>query len=291
METFFKHCPSCNCIMEYKQKYSLNYSIKQNKLCRQCSAKNAASIFPDRGWKKLNDDVKSGKKPNGFKDKTHNKDAKLKMSLADKSYTKTINFKKTMSNVTSGKNNGMYGKSFYDSWVDKYGEKIADLKLIEYKAKQSVNSSGKNNGMYGKLSPIGSGNGWSGWYKGWFFRSLLELSYMINVIERFNLEWKNAENKKYTVEYFNDDVCRTYRADFIVEDKYMVEVKPKKLHNSYSVILKMEAAKLWCIKNNFVYKLTSCPKLSDNEILNLIEDKKIILTNRYKTKFDEQFKK
>jgi len=51
--------------------------------------------------------------------------------------------------------------------------------------------------MYGKPAPIGSGNGWSGWYKGWYFRSLLELSFMINVIERFKMSWQNAETKKH----------------------------------------------------------------------------------------------
>lgn len=34
-----------------------------------------------------------------------------------------------------GKNNPMYGKSFYDIWVIKYGKDIADIKLEEYKNK------------------------------------------------------------------------------------------------------------------------------------------------------------
>ncbi|MBR4316812.1 MAG: hypothetical protein IKP65_07630 [Alphaproteobacteria bacterium] len=44
--------------------------------------------------------------------------------------------------------------------------------MIELKKKYSEKSKGKNNPMYGKPAPKGSGNGVSGWYKGWFFRSL-----------------------------------------------------------------------------------------------------------------------
>ena len=46
--------------------------------------------------------------------------------------------------------------------------------------------------MYGRFSPRGSGNGWSGWYKEWYFRSLLELSYMINET-KFNMGyWRKS---------------------------------------------------------------------------------------------------
>ena len=82
--------------------------------------------------------------------------------------------------------------------------------------------------MYGKPAPIGSGNGWSGWYKGWYFRSLLELSFMINVIERFNMPWISAENQTYKISYVDTNLKqRNYYADFIIDNKYIVECKPK----------------------------------------------------------------
>ena len=46
-------------------------------------------------------------------------------------------------------------------------------------------SKGKNNPMYGKPSPQGSGNGWSGWYKGIYFRSLLYSSFMSSIDNLF----------------------------------------------------------------------------------------------------------
>ncbi len=291
METFYKNCPLCTSKMEYKTKSTLNYSIKHNKLCRSCSAKNAAKKYPDRGWTKLNEKVKSGERLNGFANKTHSDKTKLKMSQADKSYTQTKEFRQTMSNVTSGENNPMYSKTVYDIWVKKYGKDIADIKEANRISKLSKAFSGENNPMYGKLSPFGSGNGWSGWYNGWFFRSILELSYMINVIERFNLKWESVENKQYQIKYIDyKETERTYAADFIIENKYMIEIKPKKLHNSKNVILKKEAANRWCKSHGFIYKLTECTRLTDNELVELIESNKIQLTNRYKLKYNEQFK-
>ena len=41
----------------------------------------------------------------------------------------------------------MFGKSFYDIWVEKYGIEIADNKMVEYKKKQSLNNSGELNNM------------------------------------------------------------------------------------------------------------------------------------------------
>lgn len=43
--------------------------------------------------------------------------------------------KNILSEKSKGKNNGMYGKSFYDMWVINYGIEIADIKLKEYKEK------------------------------------------------------------------------------------------------------------------------------------------------------------
>ena len=50
--------------------------------------------------------------------------------------------------------------------------------------------------MFGRPTPQGSGNGWKGWYKGWFFRSLKELSYVVNVLEPNGDIWESAENIK-----------------------------------------------------------------------------------------------
>jgi hypothetical protein len=66
----------------------------------------------------------------------------------------------------------------------------------------------------------------------------------------------------------------------------LVEIKPKKLHNSKIVKLKKEAAIKFCETLNLKYKLT-CPSklLSYSDIKNLIENKDLIFIERYSEKW------
>jgi len=142
--------------------------------------------------------------------------------------------------------------------------------------------------MFGKPSPQGSGNGWSGWYNGWFFKSLKELSFMINVIERFKFSWESGETKKYRVSYVDyKKTNRNYFSDFILNEKFMVEIKPKKLQNSINVKLKKEAAIKFCEKHGLTYKLLAPIKtLSYEDIKLLIQENKLEFIDRYKQKFE-----
>ena len=192
--------------------------------------------------------------------------------------------KKGVSNTNKsnfGNKNGMYGKSFYDIWVEKYGVDIANIKLQEHKIKLSKVTKGDQNGMYNKSPGIGSGNGISGWYKNWYFRSLNELSYMIYVIERFNLNWISAECKKYRVPYIDENNNqRTYVPDFIINDKYIIEIKPKALRSTKLNIIKFEAATQFY--NDLKFKVTSSPRIiKKEELLELIENNKLKLTKKW----------
>jgi len=192
----------------------------------------------------------------------------------------------------SGDKNPMHGKSFYDIWVEKHGKEEADIKLQDYKKNKSEQNSGENNPMYGKPAPIGSGNGWSGWYRGWYFRSLHELSYMINVIERFGISWESAEKKKWSVKYVDwDGVERNYFPDFILEGKYMVECKPKKLWESETVKRKKYAGVKKCKELELTYKIVSPRKLSDDEINILYNNGDIKFLDRYEKKYKDRLQK
>jgi len=283
-------CPSCGFELVYKSKYNRNAAEKLNKICQSCSSKKRCEKYGSN-IDIINQQVKNGERLNGFFGKNHTVETKTKIGAGDKSHTKTNKFREKISNVTKGEKNPMYGKNFYELWVIKYGKEIADIKLLEFKEKLSNASKGEKNPMYNKPIPKGSGNGWSGWYKKWFFRSLNELSYMINVIERFNLSWETAENKKYKIKYIGfDGQNRTHVCDFLIGKKYLVEIKPKKLINSKTVLLKSAAAIEFCKKNNLIYKITNSPKLTNEDIKQLVDDGHVKFIKKYQIKYNEKFK-
>ena len=163
-----------------------------------------------------------------------------------------INIKK----ANNGRKNGMYGKSVYDVWVEKYGKEEADRRRRDFGRKVSERTKGKNNPMYGKVPSNGSGAGISGWYKNWYFRSLRELSFMINVIEKECHEWKSAESSEFTIRYLDvNGVERTYHPDFVLDNKIIVEIKPEKLQLNENNQRKQDGAILWCATNGFEYKM------------------------------------
>ncbi len=290
MTTFIRKCPVCNCEISYTNKYNMLNAEKKHSKCKSCGIKNAIT---DEVKKKMSERFKGVNNPmygktgesNPFFGKQHTDETKQKIiKNRDYSIYKSDDFKQKISKSISGKNNPMFGKSVYSVWIEKYGKEIADNKLIEYKKKQSLNNSGEKNSMYGKPAPINSGNGICGWYKGWFFRSLLELSYMIYVIERFNLIWENGESEKYKISYTQDGISKNYFPDFVINGKYIVECKPKKLWITSKNLLKFEFAKKYCEENNYAFKVRDIPKLERPELLSLINSGLVELTNKWKNK-------
>ena len=277
---FQRNCPNCDSVINYKHKGSMINAHKKKSICSTCCSK----LF---GWNKLNADVSIGIRKNGFSEKTHTTETKTKLSasrILNENKYKTDSFRKKISESTEGNKNPMFGKTFYDVWMKKYGKIEADKRLIEH-GKNSARP-GKLNGMYGKPSPNGSGNGWSGWYKGWFFRSLKELYFMINVIEKDGLKWDSGEKGCYKVDWELNGVKRTYHSDFIIDNK-MIEIKPKKLWTSLLVKAKREAAEKWCEKNEMIYELIDSPAFNVNDIKPLIESGLVKFTNRYEKKYLE----
>lgn len=308
-------CPQCKKIVKHSKKYHCQRAIEENSVCRECQYKNIKTLScgTQRNCPECNKVLKyktqsncnksSGslcrsctqKKcigtKNPFYGKKHSADTKNKIrSIRQKNGNEpwqTKEYRDKMSKLTSGSYNPRFGKpNNYELWIQKYGKKEADRKLALYKMKKSISSGGKNNPMYGKPAPQGSGNGWKGWYKGWFFRSLKELSYMVNVIEKENFKWKSAESKELTIKYVNwDGSERTYRADFLLEDKYLIEIKPSRLKNSVIVNLKKKAAEAFCLDKGLIYKIEDCDPLSTETIKNLKETGLLKFTNKYESKF------
>jgi len=177
--------------------------------------------------------------------------------------------------------NEMNEKRSYSCSTDGLIEKFGEEKAIKINNSKALH--GEKNGMYGIPPPHGSGNGWCGWYNGIHFRSILELSFMIKM-NKENKVFKSAESKEFEIKYIKNGINRTYRPDFICDNK-IIEIKPKNLINTVDNKLKFEAANKKF--DNFVI-LTE----DDIERINLkdyIDNGEVILTDRYKKKYEEKY--
>lgn len=210
-----------------------------------------------------------------------------------------INAKLKMSIANTGENNAMYGnrdperlRGFIKhqkyckgkSFEEIYGED----KACEMKTKLSIASKGENNPMYGKPSPTGSGNGWSGWYKDEYFRSLMELSYIIYLNDN-NIKYESAEQKKYAVKYVDyKGTERNYFPDYYLTDSdTMIEVKPKNLLNSQDNLKKFEnTRKLYKFK---IVTEDNLILIKPKDLKPLIESGEVKLIDRYMNKFKEKY--
>lgn len=269
MSNLTRQCPQCGIILTYSNKSNYIAAKKLNGICRKCSNTN-------RNYSGSN---------NPFYGKKHTEEAKKKISkFASEERVYSDSFiklaKENLAKITNH-------RPVYDIWLEKYGKETADEKLQILKNKKSINNSGSKNPMYGKPSPEGSGNGWSGWYNQWFFRSLRELSYMINVIETEQLKWKSPQNIKIQYIDYSGNI-RNYFPDFIIDNR-MIEIKPAKLHNTPKVLAKKKAAEEFCINNNMIYELIDPPILSANQIKTMYLLGKINFLKKYEEKFKKLY--
>lgn len=267
-----RKCPICGNIIIHHSIYNKNSAEKKQTPCRSCSSKNRYKKYGSY-INIINAEVKSGKRKNGFQGKTHTSKTKKIISLNHlkniESY-KTPEFRNKMSEVTRGVKNPMYGKNVFNVWVKKYGIKEANRRDIERKKKWSLKSKGKNNPMYGKKSPMKSGKGVSGWYKEFYFRSLHELKFIL-ICERFKLKVRTSEHLRICYENY-DGTNRTYSPDFIVNDMFLTEIKPKRLQLTPLNKLKFNAAVKYCNENNLKFKVKDFGIVYQDQLDELIKN-------------------
>lgn len=190
--------------------------------------------------------------------------------------------KKKLSEAKLGENHPFFGKEQPE----------------EAKRKNSDSHKGPKNHFFGKKHteeaklkvsqankgriPVGSGGwGWSGWYKGWHFRSVGELRYVMEELDAKGLLWESAENNKYKVPYELGGVDKVHFADFLVEGKKLVEVKHKRLQNHPLVLLKKEAAIEFCHKNGFVYEMVDSIPVPYVKLQQLVDSGEVKLQERW----------
>lgn len=264
---FARKCPECKLDITYGSKGAYTNGIKKNSTCRACTSKRTGFIsrFATKG--------ENTGSINAFYGKKHTEISKKKISGRAKARELHPKFKEKIGNKANLIKGGVY-----EFWTAKYGKAIANQKLKALKKKHSQNNSGIGNPMYGKPCPGGAGYGWKGWYKGHFFRSLRELSFMIA-----NNDWKSAEHIRIEYEYNNS--ARTYRPDFILGTR-VIEIKPKKLHNTSLIQAKADAAKKHCASLGMTYELLDQEIVKFETLDNLVTNKEVIWHDRYKQRYE-----
>lgn len=130
-----------------------------------------------------------------------------------------------------------------------------------------------------------------GWYKGWFFRSLKELSYAVQ-LDKDKTPWRGAETADLTVEYVDIyGKTRKHYADFFVENKFIIEIKPTRHMRGKTVQLKADAMRAFCDKNKYIYMMISPRKIKTEDLQKLIDDKQVTFTDECNAKVKPYLKR
>jgi len=186
-----------------------------------------------------------------------------------------------------GSSNGMFGKTVLECMEAKYGIEEAKKRWTEQNKKKA--RYGSDNGQFGKPAPMGSGNGWSGWFSGFYFRSLLELSFIVQSIKN-GIEIKSAESNDYRIEYYDKNgKKRNYFPDYVIND-VIYEIKPYSLLNTGDNKPKFDAAKEKFGPEKFIILTEKeIDKLPDDVIKLMYINGEIKFTERYNKKFKERY--
>ncbi len=171
-----------------------------------------------------------------------------------------------------------------EKWQYLHGEDEGLRLWNEYTSDISKRCIGKGNPMYNIPSPNGAGQGRKGWYKDFYFRSLRELCYLLDLDEK-KIPWKTAESNKYSIKYKNyDGTDRTYRPNFLVNGNTLVEIKPKRLQKSPLIMLKTAAAIEFCKDKDLTYEIIDFP-ISKEKIQLALDNNLIKFARDYKERF------
>ncbi len=270
-DRWVRNCPECNCEIEYKSGVYMRDSERRGKKCKSCGIKEYCKIRDYNG------------ENNPFYGKKHTEKTREKFVEIAKNRPDDYISEQGRKNQAESSKKRKY-EPFFDIWLRKYGLEGANKRYIEYKEACSTSHSGEKNYWYGKKRPLGVGNGWKGWYNGQHFRSLLELSYIITVLEAENMDWKSAEDEGLVIKYKFDGKNKTYRPDFIVDDEIIIECKPKSLQTTRLVLAKKEAAEKYCEENGMTYIMVDIPILPWEKIIELYDNHEVSFTHKYEEK-------
>ena len=147
-------------------------------------------------------------------------------------------------------NKNRTGKSYIETYGRDRAEEMYET-FRQARKKVKINPKyGSDNPQFGKPAAETSGRGWKGHYKCKFFRSLMELSFIVNYLNFNNIEWETGEQQKHMIPYTStSSVKRNYFPDFITKTE-IIEIKPSRLLNFGNNINKKDAAIIFANKIN-----------------------------------------
>ena len=115
---------------------------------------------------------------------------------------------------------------------------------------------------------------------------------MIHVIESNGYEWRTAETKDLVIQYRDENGNhRTYRADFLINERLLVEVKPEKLMNTKINQMKRKAAEIFCCDNGLEYRMVHQEVMSFGELKQLHDNGDIIFVEKWEERYKKMLKK
>jgi len=159
-------------------------------------------------------------------------------------------------------------------WMHEYGE----AKGREMYRRHMRAIAKKNRGRLGpRPSNTSGGYGVKGWYNGFFFRSLKELSFILANETSHKIE--SAEGL-IRVKYRDGDRFRYYYPDFVLDDKDIVEVKDKYSMSDTKVLAKMKALKRFCKGTRYTCRIEDI-SLNQAAIKTLYLEGKIVFSSRH----------
>jgi len=277
MGKYTRLCPKCGTEIKHSEKSNRDSAVKKGQLCRKCGCNT-----PERIQKQK--ELFSGTK-NPFYGKKHSQEMILRFKNRKVSQHQ-MDVLKSGACAKRGKENGMYGRSIYSVWVEKYGKEEADKRQKECSRKKSEWFKFHYDPSTHKSPPFGCGSGWGGWYNGWYFRSLAELTYMIEEIEKNHLRWSKGESSTISIFYEEDGKIRRYFPDFIIGSR-MIEIKPVKLMGTKKNQLKKTAAEKYCQDRGMTYEQLDAGILTFSRLVELTMQNKVIFDKKTFLKFEK----
>lgn len=159
-----------------------------------------------------------------------------------------------------GRHDHVHGlKRFAKEKSGKTLEEVHGIKLAgQLRARRSLAAQGSRNPAYGKIYANG-GKSVKGYYKGMFFRSLLEYSFMKH-LERRGVSLENdVDYERFVIPYSLDGRQRTYRIDFFVKSENVAyEVKPAYVLRKPGLQqVKWDAARTFLGQRGVVFKIVT----------------------------------